>query len=303
MKILLITLWCSLILLRLKISYEVPLALALILVIPTLFFLVFRDKANTFRVALVLPTALPSIPLYITPLFLILSIISNDERLRRIAKWKLIVFTGIDGSGKTSHSKVTEEFLRSIGVDCIAYHWFRHLLVSMVSIIYAKLFKKPIIIHRYTKGKQVYTDSFRKKVRTSAAIFRPLLQLLDNWIFIGSTLLINMLKGRWVICDRYFYDYYIRFRVLGYPVPKIIEWLVYRLTPAPHLLIIFDVNPLISYKRRGGEHPLWYYVYARKEYFRLAKIKKAVIINTEKSFEEVQRTVNRLIIVTLLQPK
>ena len=303
MKILLITLWCSLILLRLKISYEVPLALALILVIPTLFFLVFRDRANTFRVALVLPTALPSIPLYITPLFLILSIISNDERLRRIAKWKLIVFTGIDGSGKTSHSKVTEEFLRSIGVDCIAYHWFRHLLVSMVSIIYAKLFKKPIIIHRYTKGKQVYTDSFRKKVRTSAAIFRPLLQLLDNWIFIGSTLLINMLKGRWVICDRYFYDYYIRFRVLGYPVPKIIEWLVYRLTPAPHLLIIFDVNPLISYKRRGGEHPLWYYVYARKEYFRLAKIKKAVIINTEKSFEEVQRTVNRLIIVTLLQPK
>ncbi|RLG70917.1 MAG: hypothetical protein DRO23_12680, partial [Thermoprotei archaeon] len=292
-----------LILLRLKISYEVPLALALILVIPTLFFLVFRDRANTFRVALVLPTALPSIPLYITPLFLILSIISNDERLRRIAKWKLIVFTGIDGSGKTSHSKVTEEFLRSIGVDCIAYHWFRHLLVSMVSIIYAKLFKKPIIIHRYTKGKQVYTDSFRKKVRTSAAIFRPLLQLLDNWIFIGSTLLINMLKGRWVICDRYFYDYYIRFRVLGYPVPKIIEWLVYRLTPAPHLLIIFDVNPLISYKRRGGEHPLWYYVYARKEYFRLAKIKKAVVINTEKSFEEVQRTVNRLIIVTLLQPK
>jgi len=281
----------------------VPLALALILVIPTLFFLVFRDRANTFRVALVLPTALPSIPLYITPLFLILSIISNDERLRRIAKWKLIVFTGIDGSGKTSHSKVTEEFLRSIGVDCIAYHWFRHLLVSMVSIIYAKLFKKPIIIHRYTKGKQVYTDSFRKKVRTSAAIFRPLLQLLDNWIFIGSTLLINMLKGRWVICDRYFYDYYIRFRVLGYPVPKIIEWLVYRLTPAPHLLIIFDVNPLISYKRRGGEHPLWYYVYARKEYFRLAKIKKAVVINTEKSFEEVQRTVNRLIIVTLLQPK
>jgi len=303
MKILLITLWCSLILLRLKISYEVPLALALILVIPTLFFLAFRDKANTFRVALVLPTALPSIPLYITPLFLILSIISNDERLRRIAKWKLIVFTGIDGSGKTSHSKVTEEFLRSIGVDCIAYHWFRHLLVSMVSIIYAKLFKKPIIIHRYTKGKQVYTDSFRKKVRTSAAIFRPLLQLLDNWIFIGSTLLINMLKGRWVICDRYFYDYYIRFRVLGYPVPKIIEWLVYRLTPAPHLLIIFDVNPLISYKRRGGEHPLWYYVYARKEYFRLAKIKKAVVINTEKSFEEVQRTVNRLIMETLLQPK
>ena len=303
MKILLTVLWLFLVLLRLKPIYQEVLALVLALLIPVLFFILFKDKANTLRVTLLMPTVLSCIPLHITPLFLVLSVISNDERLRRIAKWKLIVFTGIDGSGKTSHSRETEKFLRSIGVNCITYHWFKHVLVSTISITYAKLFKKPIITHKHARGNQVYTDKFRRRIRTSVAIFRPLLQLLDNWVFIGTALLINMLKGRWVICDRYFYDYYIRFRVLGYPVPKIIEWLVYRLTPAPHLLIIFDVNPLISYKRRGGEHPLWYYIYARKEYFRLAKIKKAVVINTEKSFEEVQRIVNRLIIETLLQPK
>ena len=300
MKILLTVLWLFLVLLRLKPIYQEALTLVLALLIPVLFFILFKDKANTLRVTLLMPALLSCIPLHITPLFLVLSVISNDERLRRIAKWKLIVFTGIDGSGKTSHSKETEKFLRSMGINCATYHWFRHLLVSTISIAYARLLKKPIIIHKRTKGKQVYTDDFRRRVRTSVAIFRPLLQLLDNWIFIGTTLLINMLKGRWVICDRYFYDYYIRFKVLGYPVPRIVEWFVYRLTPSPHLLIIFDVNPLISYKRRRGEHPLWYYVYARKEYFKLAKMKKAVIMNTEKPFEEVQHVINRLIIEILL---
>ena len=300
MKIFLITLWCILILFRLKFSYEILLTIALMILIPTLFFLFSKDKANTLRTTLLVPVVLSSIPLYITPLFLMASIILNDEKLRKIAKWKLIVFTGIDGSGKTSHSRETAKFLRNIGVDCEAYHWFRHLLVSMISIVYAKLFKKPIIIHRYVKGKQVYTNNFRRKVRTSAAIFRPLLQLLDNWIFIGTTLLINMLKGRWIICDRYFYDYYIRLKVLGYPIPKVIEWIVYRLTPSPHLLIILDVSPLVSYRRRKEEHPLWYYIYARKEYLKLAKKKRAIIINTERPFEEVQQIINRLVARTLL---
>jgi len=300
MKILLTVLWCFLVLLRLKPIYQEALTLVLALLIPVLFFILFKDKANTLRVTLLTPTVLSCIPLYITPLFLVLSVISNDERLRRIANWKLIVFTGMDGSGKTSHSRETENFLRGIGINCITYHWFKHILVSAISIAYAKLSKKPIITHKRARGSQVYTDDFRRRVRTSVAIFRPLLQLLDNWIFIGTTLLMNMLKGRWVICDRYFYDYYIRFKVLGYPVPKIVEWFVYRLTPSPHLLIIFDVNPLISYRRRRGEHPLWYYIYARREYFKLAKVKKAVIINTEKSFEEVQRAINKLVTEMLL---
>ena len=34
--------------------------------------------------------------------------------------------------------------------------------------------------------------------------------------------------------------------------------------------------------------------------FKLAKMKKAVIMNTEKPFEEVQHMVNRLIVETLL---
>lgn len=297
MKILIIALWCFLILLKLK--FPPLLVMFTLFIVPSIFYIIFRDKANTFRVALLSCTVIPHVPLQTTLIFLFLPLILNDEWLRKVAKWKLIVFTGIDGSGKTTHSIETVRYLRTKGIDCAVYHWFRQLLVSSASIAYAKILGKPIIRHRYTRGKNVYTDAFRKRIRTSMAMFRPLLQLIDNWIFIGTMLLINMIKGRWVICDRYFYDYYIRFKVLGYPVPKILEWVVYEFTPNPHLLIVFDVNPVISYKRRRGEHPLWYYVYARKEYLRIAKNKKGVVINTEKPFKEVQNEVNKTILRVL----
>lgn len=109
-----------------------------------------------------------------------------------------------------------------------------------------------------------------------------------------------MVRGRWVICDRYFYDYYIRFKTLGYPVPKILEQLVYKLTPNPHLLMVFDVNPLISYRRRKGEHPLWYYVHARKEYLKIACKKEAIVINTERPFDKIQEIINKVIEGVLL---
>gem|GEM_PF-4670157 len=49
-------------------------------------------------------------------------------------------------------------------------------------------------------------------------------------------------------------------KVLGYPILKILEWLVCYLTPKPHMLIILDVNPLLilSYYGRKREHSLWY---------------------------------------------
>lgn len=297
MKLIIIILWCVFLLFRLKITHQV--LLLCILIIPSLFYVISKDKANTFRITLLSLTLIPFIPLPFTSIFLFLPTVLNDEYLRKTARWKLIVFTGIDGSGKTTHSKETVKYLRTKGIDCVAYHWFKHILVSSISVAYAKLLKKPVIKHRYVKGEHVYTNEFRKKVRTSLSILRPLIQFIDNWVFIGTTLLVNMVKGRWVICDRYFYDYYIRFKVLGYPVPKILEWLIYRLTPNPHLLIVFDVNPLISYKRRKGEHPLWYYVYARREYLKIAKIKKTMIINTEESFNKVQQLINKIIDKTL----
>ncbi|NPA69384.1 MAG: hypothetical protein GXO26_01120 [Crenarchaeota archaeon] len=290
MKIALSVLFISIVLARLLLDLPSSLYYIIFIVIPFVFYLATHDKANTIRFFICCLSILPIFPIFVTPVFYVLSLALNDEYLRKVFHSRIIVFTGIDGSGKSSHSKVTAEYLRSRGIDCVCYHFFKHPLVTALSILKARLKKEPVRGCRF-----VYTEEFRRGLRRPSAFLRPILQFIDNWIYIGGKILINILRGRWIICDRYFYDYYIRFKCLGYPVPKLLEFLVYKLTPRPSLLIVLDTNPLLSYKRREGEHPLWYYVIARREYLKLAKRMNGIIINTMRPFDVVQMVINKII--------
>ena len=264
-----------------------------LLLAPLVFYLITKDKANSLRLAILSIGVL--LPLWFIPSLYVLSYTLNDEWIRRVFRWKLIVFTGIDGSGKSTHTKILSQKLKSLGIDVVYYHWFKHPLTTILSILYARLRGKEIITHDKLRGEDLYTNEFRRSRRTSFAIFRPIIQFIDNWLYIGLRIFANMIRGKWVICDRYFYDYFIRMKILGYPIPKILEWLIYYLTPKPHMLIILDVNPLLSCYRRKREHPLWYYVLARKEYHRLAKLKSAYLINTERDISTVEKLIWNLV--------
>ncbi len=270
------------------------------IVVAGVFYGITRDKANTVRTFICSLCILPVGNIVLPVLFYIVSVVLNDEYIRRVAHAKIIVFTGIDGAGKTSHCKVTAQWLRSRGIECAYYHFFKHPLVTALSLLKARLTRSPV--YDYT-SKITYTQEFRKGLKRPSAMLRPLVQLIDNWLYIGTRLVWNILRGRWVICDRYFYDYYIRFKCLGYIFPKFLEKIVYKLSPRPHLLIVFDVNPLISYKRRAGEHPIWYYVLARREYLRLARELGGYIVNTQRPFDVVQEILNRLIERRLLKSR
>ncbi len=281
-----------------KIPIEVLYAIPIM--IPVVFYAITHDKANTLRTFICSLSVLPARNIVMPLIFYIIAILLNDEYIRKVAHARIIVFTGIDGSGKTSHSKVTAQWLRSRGIDCVYYHFFKHPIVTALSLLKARLTKSPV--YDYT-SKITYTQEFRRGLKRPSAMLRPLIQLIDNWIYIGTRLIWNILRGRWVICDRYFYDYYIRFKCLGYIYPKILEKIVYKLSPRPHLLVVFDVNPLISYERRAGEHPIWYYILARREYLRLARELGGYIVNTQRPFNEVQEILNRLIEKNLIKSR
>jgi len=296
MKILLTAIFAIAIVSRLVLNVPSLYLYVPIILIPLAFVIATRDKADALRVFICCLSFVPFIPIYVAPVFYVLSIVLNDEYLRKVARSRIIVFTGIDGSGKSSHSKVTVEYLRSLGIDCVCYHFFKHPIVSALSILKAKIRRKPVRGCDY-----VYTEEFRRGLRRPSAFLRPILQYVDNWVYIGGKLILNMLRGRWVICDRYFYDYYIRFKCLGYPIPRFLEFLVYKLTPRPSLLLVLDTNPLLSYERRKHEHPLWYYVLARREYLKLAERMNGIVINTMRPFDVVQVIINKVIEKTLIE--
>ena len=290
MKILLTAQLASLIASSLLASRSVVWGLALSW--PVVFYLATGDKANTVRVALCSSSVL--MPLLLMPLPWLASVVLNDEGLRRAWRWRFIVFTGCDGSGKSSHSRETARWLTEHGIDAVYFHFFRNPLLKSLSALKKTVLKVP------EEEAMTYTPRFREHLRAHwLPKLRPLVGYIDNWLCISLVLLKNLLKGRWVVVDRYFYDFYVRYKCLGYPMPRALKWFYTRLVLRPALVIVMEVRPEISLARRGGEHPLWYYRKALREYRALAEELGAFVLNTERPFEEVQKDVTRLVSMCL----
>jgi len=258
------------------------------------FFSITRDRANTVRMAICSTTAIA--PLCIVFLPYVISVLSNDERLRRIWRWRFIVLTGCDGSGKSTHARETARWLKEQGVDATYFHFFRNPILKRLSLLQRSLMK-------VSEGEaDTYTPEFRKHVRKHLLPrLRPFMCYVDNWAYISLVLLKNMLKGRWVVVDRYFYDFYVRFKCLGYPMPGFLRWLFTRAVLRPALVITLDVRPEISSARRR-DNPYWYHKRAREEHARLSEELHHFRINTERPFEEVQEEINSIIRRRLLGP-
>ncbi len=293
MKILLLTLTALYLLLRLVLGPIVTLVIATGVV--AVFYYVTRDRANTFRISLLVP--IPLLEMAYALILAVVAILLNDEYLRKIWRWRFIVFTGCDGSGKSTHAIETAKWLRELGIDAIHIHFFRHPLTTLLSKLKSK------VVEVRPSEVMTYTPEFRQHIRRHILPrLRPFIQYVDLVLYICSKLILNFLRGRWVIADRYFYDYFIRFKCLGYPVPKFLEYLYYYVVPKPSLVIVFDVPPEVSYERRK-EHPLWYYKLARREYLRLSKLLGAYVLETLDPFPTVQRRLCSLLTSTLLKPR
>lgn len=220
-------------------------------------------------------------------LFLVLAgVFVNDEYLRSVYYADVIYFCGIDGSGKTTHAKETVKIFSGRGVKITTEHFFKNPLVTFLSSV------KRRFIGWKKEETVTYSPDFTRHVKKH---FLPKLRayfiLLDNLFYVGLKLLWHKLKGEWVIADRFFYDYYLRLKLLDYNV-KGLNTIYERLFPKRG--VVFDINPKLAYLRRR-EHPMWYYVKAREKYLELAEKHCYPVLQTEKPFESVQEELNKII--------
>jgi thymidylate kinase len=188
-------------------------------------------------------------------------------------KGRLIVFVGIDGSGKTTQAKILVRGLAEKGIR-VAYVWCR----------WEPFFLRPLI-KRWKNKNAERSDSGSAAIRN---IKRKLLDRpLFRWLWLTSFFIdyglqiflkvrVKLIKNQLVISDRIFYDSIIDQAVnLG----KRSDWLLNSMDslwmriffPEPQLVIYVDCPEDIAFSRKDDAPDVEYLIDRRKQYLKLAE--------------------------------
>lgn len=201
----------------------------------------------------------------------------NDEYQRRALhslrtgrRGGTVALLGIDGSGKSTHSKTTGGWLEDRGYRVKLMPFHRYLFVERLSSISTSV---RMGASRHTRNP-----------------LRPVLSLVDNLILQISSSLGSRLEGTIVIYDRFIWSTYIKYEALGYPVRPLSP--IY-LLPRPFFAIILDVPVekslrVIDERVAHIHYPRSVLQKERDRYLDIARRYGYPVVDATGSFEEVQ---------------
>ncbi len=155
-------------------------------------------------------------------------------------KYPLIVFSGMDGTGKTTLAKKVKLFLEEKGFECEFIHG-----------------------HGYSASQNSFAVN-EKQINRMRYLFRFLIPLAfaDNlYSYLSKHL--PVLRKRALVCDRYFYDKVARLIFYGICTEKIAK-IYLKFLPRPDYIFFLDLNVDKVYKRKQE--------YTREEYASFSKI-------------------------------
>jgi len=213
--------------------------------------------------------------------FFVAGILLNDEYQRRafssLRKKRFggsVALLGIDGSGKTTHSRYMAEWFNKRGYYTSLVPFHRYLFVERLS---------------------------RKKNKNSNVAIgkgnplRPIASLLDNIVFLIATSFGSYIEGRVVIYDRYIWSTYIKYEALGYPV-KPLHTLYMLFRPRFALILDVPVQRSLEVIRARPEHIRYterILSHERESYLMIAKKQSYPVIDSTKDFTTVQTEIER----------
>ncbi len=191
----------------------------------------------------------------------------------------IVALSGVDGAGKTTLSKEIVGRLSHDGVNSKFFYIGDYFLLSgvvkLLHFFYKFLKQNKNIDNKFKQEENPFLGTNKKPPLLQ---FWVLFTILDNflnyiWLSLYSCL------GYIVVCDRYFYDKLVGFEYHGYS-NKLLSWLYLKLTPAPDITFILDLDEKSSRRREThGAHTQEFYKQIRKKYHKLKSIIKCIVID------------------------
>jgi thymidylate kinase len=201
-------------------------------------------------------------------------LVANSDRLRG----RLICFSGVDGSGKTSVARSLIDELEAAGVEC-KYVWLRNarlLCVPFLALCYLTGFAK----HVYIEGQRVGSYYFYKN--QIVARLWLWISALDMFIVTLREVYFPLRGGLTVVADRYVIDACVDYQCdshinagASYPFK-----LMLRLLPKRFLTVILDIDEEESLQRKSDSLNSDYVKQRRAAYLLMARKHDIPVINT-----------------------
>ena len=209
---------------------------------------------------------------------------------------KIIVFSGIDGSGKSTHARILERRLKSNGMS-VKYVYMRGLGRTFFSLPFLALCRllKITRVHKFKSGIRVSEYSFYtyKPFR----LLWPLLQLVDSMIY--TFLLIRLPQPFYdaIIFDRSPIDTLVDIIAdTRSPIKVgILQKLFLSLLPKNSIVIILDVKEEIALMRKKDILSRFYLSIRRRVYSTLAEFYGWHVISTNKSLKDSTSLIESLV--------
>jgi dTMP kinase len=164
---------------------------------------------------------------------------------------KIVTFSGLDGSGKTTQINLFKKYLKEQGLKYQVIHIVKNSIANKLlkpkkkKKSEAKLSCKP---KNKNKSKGFFDDI---DLCVLGVVLRKIALLIDAFLFRFSKLKYKKLDV--LICDRYFYDYLINIYYLEDEIEPLLPPFLRHLIVKPDLAVYFKIDPNEANQRKTDQ--------------------------------------------------
>jgi thymidylate kinase len=208
---------------------------------------------------------------------------------------RVICLIGMDGSGKTTHSRRMMTHLEESGVRC-RYVWFGTAYFLSYPFMVICRWLSLTKTHYLGNGLAVSEHQYYKNQSISS--IWPWIQFLDAMVLVNLRVKPLLWRGFTVVCDRFIPDILVELMADVNDerlCEKLVGRLMLKLMPRSSLVILLHVDEKTAWQRKNDVPELRYLSRRKDEYYLISHNLKIPMVNAEGSIASVQRRVISLV--------